>query len=71
MEIVGEYVEIPEDGIDGDTSLKLSAGMDSFVLLSMVAAVEEHFNIRIPNESLADLKTLNDFTVLINSLINA
>lgn len=68
LDIVSEYVDVPVDEIDTSAGLKFSTGMDSFVMLSMVASVEEHFCIRIPNEKLSELKTLDDFIALIGNM---
>lgn len=69
LDIVCEYVDIPQNEIDTTQGLKFSAGMDSFVLMSMIANIEEHFNIRIPAEQIGELKTLDDIIGLIAKMV--
>lgn len=60
LSIVQEYVEIPVDEIDTADGLKFASGLDSFGVLSMISAIEERFDIKIPDSKLMDLKTLDD-----------
>lgn len=60
LSIVQEYVEIPIDEIDTADGLKFASGLDSFGVLSMISAIEERFDIKIPDSKLMDLKTLDD-----------
>ena len=66
--IVLDYVDIPEDRIDTGSSFK-SAGLDSFGILAMVASIEEHFRISIPNDELKKFKTLDDIIVYVENNI--
>lgn len=66
LEIVAEYVEIPED-FDTSLNLKMAAGLNSFALMSMAAAIEEHFEISIPNEDIVTLKSMDDILNYISS----
>lgn len=59
LEIIGEYIEISED-FDTSLSLKMDAGLNSFALMSLAAAIEEHFDISIPNAELQSFKNLDD-----------
>ena len=43
-----------------DKPFKATSGLDSFVFIEMISAVEEHFNIRIPNSDLLGFQTLDD-----------
>jgi len=58
--ILQDYIDVPTDEIDLDESLKMASGLNSFVFLSMVSSIEEHFGIQIPNDKLVEFKTLND-----------
>lgn len=60
FEILQEYIDVPSEEIDLDESLKMASGLNSFVFLSMVSSIEEHFGIQIPNDKLVEFKTLND-----------
>lgn len=60
LEIISEFVELPDEEIDTSKAFKSALGADSFVLLSMLGSIEERFNIRIPNEDLLTFKTMDD-----------
>ena len=48
LEIISEFVELPDEEIDTSKAFKSALGADSFVFLSMLGSIEERFNIRIP-----------------------
>jgi len=58
--ILQDYIDVPSEDIDLDESLKMASGLNSFVFLSMVSTIEEHFGVQIPNDKLVEFKTLND-----------
>jgi len=60
FEILQDYIDVPSEEINLDESLKMASGLNSFVFLSMVSSIEEHFGIQIPNDKLVEFKTLND-----------
>lgn len=60
LEIISEFVELPDEEIDTSKAFKSALGADSFVFLSMLGSIEERFNIRIPNEDLLTFKTMDD-----------
>ncbi len=68
LEIVTDYVEMPAQEIDTSVGLKF-IGLNSFVILSMVSAIEEHFNISIPDDSLSGFNTLDDIIRFIEAEI--
>lgn len=64
ISIVKDYVEIPENEIDTTLGLKF-IGLNSFVVLSMVSEIEDHFNVSIPDSKLMEFKTLDDIIAYI------
>ncbi|MCQ2178398.1 MAG: acyl carrier protein [Bacteroidales bacterium] len=59
LDIVKDYVDVPVGEIDTALGLKY-VGINSFVVLSMVSNIEEHFNISIPDSKLMEFATLDD-----------
>ncbi|MBR4774673.1 MAG: acyl carrier protein [Bacteroidales bacterium] len=59
-EIIQDYVDFPASEIDPQMPLKEVAALDSFVLIELIASIEDRFCISIPNEDVKDFKTLND-----------
>jgi len=60
FEILQDYIDVPSEDIDLDESLKMASGLNSFVFLSLVSTIEEHFGVHIPNDKIIEFKTLND-----------
>lgn len=54
------------EGLQGDDSLD-EAGLDSLDMVNFLLSIEENFNVKIEDEELADLNTLNDFAARVQS----
>lgn len=57
---------IPQETLEADTPLS-DYGLDSLSLAELLFAVEEHFNLTLPNDR-TDVKTLNGLSGLIDEL---
>ena len=60
LEILQDYVEFPVEGVDTTLAFKAASGVDSYVFIELIAAVEDRFGIRIPNSDMRDFQTLYD-----------
>lgn len=60
LDILQDYIDCPSNEIPTGEPFKASSGVDSFMFIEMISAVEEHFNIRIPNSDLLSFVTLDD-----------
>ena len=67
--IIGDYVEIDAENFDTSASFKFAVGLDSFALMSLVGAIEEHFEISIPNEKLHTFKTVDDLIACVEGYV--
>ncbi len=54
-------LEIDEDAIKPEASLKEDLGIDSLDFVDIVVIVEKNFGFKIKPEEMANVKTLNDF----------
>ncbi|MCQ2397924.1 MAG: acyl carrier protein [Sphaerochaetaceae bacterium] len=70
LKIVSEYTEAEPDKIDMNGSIRLTLGLDSFGLLSLLNAVESEFSITIPDEDLANFQTLNDVVLYLDNKVS-
>ncbi len=57
--LIGEIIERDANQIDPDANLVEDLGMDSMMALEILAALEKKFRIRIPEEELPRITTLN------------
>lgn len=60
LEIIQDYIDFPASEIEPDAPLRSMAALDSYVLIELVANIEEQFGVTIANEDIKDFKTLND-----------
>ena len=54
-------LEIEEENIYGEASLKDDMGIDSLDFVDIVVIVERNFGFKIKPEEMVNVKTLNDF----------
>ena len=57
--VIGEILEIEPRAIDPDAQLIEDLGMDSMMALEILAAIEKRFRIKVPEDSLPKMTTLN------------
>ncbi len=60
LEIVKEYVEIDATAITPESDFMMDLGIDSFTLSEIACAVEDEFDIEIPDSKVHSLKTVGD-----------
>lgn len=53
-------LELDPNKISGDTLIIEDLGADSLDIMELMMAMEEEFNITIPDEGIQDVKTVND-----------
>jgi acyl carrier protein len=66
--IIARYSWERPDSIGLDDDLRGATGMDSLTQLQVVAAFEERFGVRIPDDEIDRMRTLRDFLELIGSV---
>ena len=57
--IVADILEVEPHTIDPNAQLVEDLGMDSMMALEILAAIEKRFRIKVPEENLPKLTTLN------------
>ncbi len=69
-EIIASQLNVNIDKITPDALFEDDLGADSLDLLNVVMAVEDEFGISISDESLVNIRTVEDALEAINKLIN-
>ena len=64
-------LEIDEEKINGEATLKDDLGIDSLDFVDIVVIVERNFGFKIKPEEMTDVKTLHQFYDYIESKVNA
>jgi len=65
--LVAEIIELDEFNDDDDFVTQL--GVDSMLALEIVARIEKRYRIRLPEESFAQMKTLNAVVGLVAGIL--
>jgi acyl carrier protein len=70
--ILAENLSVPEDTITMDSRFQEDLDADSLDLVEAVLALEEEFNVNIPEEEMEDVKTVGEaFNVVMAKLGSA
>lgn len=68
-EVLANQLEINENRIHHDTLIVEDLGADSLDVMELMMAMEEEFNIIIPDEGIQDIKTMDDVVEFIEGLL--
>lgn len=60
VEIVGELTGIPASRVTREADIADDLGVSSLLVVEMITAAEEKFNVKIPDVALKDLSTVQD-----------
>ncbi len=58
-ELIADIIEMPAEKIEPDAKLVEDLGMDSMMALEILATLEKKFKIKLPEEDLPKITTLN------------
>ena len=59
-EILNEVADVPEADVTADKSFTEDLDVDSLSMVEVAMAAEEKFGVKIPDDELANLKTVGD-----------
>ncbi len=65
VEIICDFVDVDPSDINCETSLRNDIGASSFDLMNIAVAIEDKYDISIPNAALPRIKTVGDVAELI------
>lgn len=68
-QIIADIVEVAPEQVGDDTPLGDELGVDSLMALEIVANIEKKYRVKIPEERLQQVKTLNDTVALAQEYI--
>ncbi len=69
--ILAENLSVPEDSITMDSRFQEDLDADSLDLVEAVLALEEEFNVNIPEEEMEDVKTVGEAINVVMSKLGA
>lgn len=68
IQTIAQTIHVDADGITAETELS-SLGIDSLKAINILFELEEIFKVEIPNEVIAELKTVSDIENTLNQLL--
>ena len=68
IQTIAQTIHVDADGITAETELS-SLGIDSLKAINILFELEEVFKVEIPNEVIAELKTVSDIENTLNQLL--
>ncbi|MCL2425143.1 MAG: phosphopantetheine-binding protein [Oscillospiraceae bacterium] len=60
IDFLSEYCNLKDESITGESKLILDLGISSFELLDLCSQIEDTFDMRIRDENLAKIITIDD-----------
>jgi len=67
--LIAEIVEIDESKITPEASFIEDLGMDSMMALEILASIEKKYKIKIPEENLTKITSLNKTLEVVNKFL--
>ena len=67
--IIGEYADIPADSITPETNIRTDLGLNSLELVNMAVAIEDEFEVEIPDREALGLETINDIIAVLERYV--
>lgn len=65
LTLISEVLKVDKNEINGDTSPHNTKNWDSFNTLTMIIAIENEFNIKLPLEEVVAIKSVKDIKTLL------
>ncbi len=59
-EVICRYVSIDPEKLTEDTNIRSELGLNSLELINIAVAIEDEFDVEIPDREVANLETLGD-----------
>ena len=66
-EIIIDQLDADENAVVADASITDDLGADSLDVVDLVMSIEEEFDIEVPDEEVANMKTVGDIVKYIES----
>lgn len=58
--VICRYVDIDPETLTEDTNIRSQLGLNSLELVNIAVAIEDEFDVEIPDREVANLETLGD-----------
>ncbi|MGN0468482.1 MAG: acyl carrier protein [Acutalibacteraceae bacterium] len=63
--VICEYADVKPEDLTAETDIRTDLGLNSLELVNMAVAIEDEFDVEIPDREALDLETIGDAVALI------
>lgn len=68
-EVICRFVEIDPEKITEETNIRTELGLNSLELINIAVAIEDEFDVEIPDREVGNLETIGDAIKIIEKYI--
>lgn len=69
-EVICRFVEIDPEKLTEDTNIRSELGLNSLELINIAVAIEDEFDVEIPDREVGNIETLGDAIKVIQKYID-
>ena len=69
-EVICRYVEIDPNTLTEDTNIRSELGLNSLELINIAVAIEDEFDVEIPDREVGNIETLGDAIKIIEKYMD-
>ena len=69
-EVICRFVEIDPEKLTEDTNIRSELGLNSLELINIAVAIEDEFDVEIPDREVANIETLGDAIKIIEQYMD-
>ena len=70
IEVICRYVDIDPAKLSADTNIRSELGLNSLELVNIAVAIEDEFDVEIPDREVMNIETLADAVAIIEKYMD-
>ncbi len=67
--LICQYANIAPEEITGETNIRSDLGLNSLELVNLAVAIEDEFDVEIPDRAVAGIETVDDVIALLEEYV--
>ena len=67
--LICQYANIAPEEITGETNIRSDLGLNSLELVNLAVAIEDEFDVEIPDRAVAGIETVGDVIALLEEYV--
>ena len=67
--LICQYASIKPEEITGETNIRSDLGLNSLELVNLAVAIEDEFDVEIPDRAVAGIETVDDVIALLKEYV--